>query len=300
MQFCYEEYKKKRDLIYNNNRISKYRISNIAKMAELEKEKKNIVQKTDKFGECKTCKNIFGYYSKYKRPYSAKITKSKKNIIDLEPFIPKVDEVDEFDKVNEFDKVDEFAECKICTGMFVCQKLNVCNFCNNFICNNCNNKHYNVKELRGSVITKAMTQCPFCRNTQSSLRISKKLEKLLEISQVVGICQSCGQYDEIKIECGNVLPKKYLCDLCSLKNVSYKKCPFCHTKTQKNGGCEHMTCIVCEYEWCWICNLMYDNCKCNKNYDYYFGGDLYKSSFYDKIEKEYHNKLNKKNPKIVL
>ncbi|XP_067049537.1 E3 ubiquitin-protein ligase parkin-like isoform X2 [Acropora muricata] len=32
-----------------------------------------------------------------------------------------------------------------------------------------------------------------------------------------------------------------------------KKCPGCKTNTEKNEGCNHMTCSQCRVEWCWIC-----------------------------------------------
>eukprot|EP00929_Paragymnodinium_shiwhaense_P060937 TRINITY_DN30422_c0_g1_i1.p1 TRINITY_DN30422_c0_g1~~TRINITY_DN30422_c0_g1_i1.p1 ORF type:complete len:731 (+),score=125.79 TRINITY_DN30422_c0_g1_i1:118-2310(+) len=32
-----------------------------------------------------------------------------------------------------------------------------------------------------------------------------------------------------------------------------KKCPGCGRQTEKNGGCNHMTCRACECDWCWIC-----------------------------------------------
>jgi len=32
-----------------------------------------------------------------------------------------------------------------------------------------------------------------------------------------------------------------------------KDCPRCHVNVEKNGGCNHMTCRQCGYEWCWLC-----------------------------------------------
>jgi hypothetical protein len=32
-----------------------------------------------------------------------------------------------------------------------------------------------------------------------------------------------------------------------------KKCPLCKADTIKNGGCNHMTCVSCKGNWCWIC-----------------------------------------------
>uniref|UniRef100_A0A6B2LFL4 RBR-type E3 ubiquitin transferase n=1 Tax=Arcella intermedia TaxID=1963864 RepID=A0A6B2LFL4_9EUKA len=32
-----------------------------------------------------------------------------------------------------------------------------------------------------------------------------------------------------------------------------KACPSCHVAIEKNGGCNHMTCRGCHYEFCWIC-----------------------------------------------
>jgi parkin len=32
-----------------------------------------------------------------------------------------------------------------------------------------------------------------------------------------------------------------------------KPCPHCRADTEKNGGCNHITCTVCKHEWCWMC-----------------------------------------------
>ncbi len=32
-----------------------------------------------------------------------------------------------------------------------------------------------------------------------------------------------------------------------------KSCPNCRSPIEKNGGCEHMKCLICNYEFCWKC-----------------------------------------------
>ena len=32
-----------------------------------------------------------------------------------------------------------------------------------------------------------------------------------------------------------------------------KRCPFCQYWTEKQEGCNHMTCVECGFQWCWVC-----------------------------------------------
>lgn len=36
-------------------------------------------------------------------------------------------------------------------------------------------------------------------------------------------------------------------------NLNTRVCPKCNYAIEKNGGCNHMTCRQCQYEFCWIC-----------------------------------------------
>merc|ERR1719272_156168 len=40
-------------------------------------------------------------------------------------------------------------------------------------------------------------------------------------------------------------------------------CPSCGIRTDKDGGCNHMTCKKCGQEWCWTCGAVYGTCDCS-------------------------------------
>ena len=46
------------------------------------------------------------------------------------------------------------------------------------------------------------------------------------------------------------------------QNTRISFCPLCRLKIKKNEGCNHMTCGVCYYEWCWVCNMDYYSSHC--------------------------------------
>ena len=51
-------------------------------------------------------------------------------------------------------------------------------------------------------------------------------------------------------------------------NANTQACPKCHAYTEKNGGCNHMTCRKCGHDYCWMCKKdwkgHYDFYTCNR------------------------------------
>jgi hypothetical protein len=57
------------------------------------------------------------------------------------------------------------------------------------------------------------------------------------------------------------------------KGKIIKQCPKCKIWTEKNEGCNHMTCVECQYQWCWLCNGEY-------NANHYYNGKCKGLQFY--------------------
>ena len=43
------------------------------------------------------------------------------------------------------------------------------------------------------------------------------------------------------------------------KDKIVKRCPRCKIYTEKNKGCNHMTCSECKFMWCWLCEGEYSD-----------------------------------------
>ena len=74
------------------------------------------------------------------------------------------------------------------------------------------------------------------------------------------------------------------------KGKIIKRCPNCKIYTEKNEGCNHMTCTECKYQWCWLCEGKY-------TYGHYGDNGPCKGLQFKKIN--YLNELSK-NEQIIL
>jgi hypothetical protein len=63
-------------------------------------------------------------------------------------------------------------------------------------------------------------------------------------------CFECLRPPHGSSTCENMLEKDFLI---WKKDKVVKRCPKCKIFTEKNEGCNHMTCTSCKYQWCWLC-----------------------------------------------
>ena len=70
-----------------------------------------------------------------------------------------------------------------------------------------------------------------------------------------------------------------------------KKCPRCQIFTEKNEGCNHMTCVECKFQWCWLCQKRY-------TYDHFDKGTCTGLQFYKESDQEKIKQKLEENKKL--
>jgi hypothetical protein len=242
LKFSYSEHKIKRDAKYQNN---KYRDTDIIHFFSAEYNKKNKI----KFLYQNKSKNVTTRISLSLNP-----NVTKRASIHIDPNM----------SIDNIIKPNNLSECKICYE----EKNRDCDLCENcseFICKKCSQKCFNFVEKAGNFIKKNSIRCPICfsfKHVTSKLKNAVTQAENVNKNYIIGICKKCAKYDIIFLDCVEPIQQKgiYICDNCSMSGIEYKSCPNCFTKIIKNGGCNHMTCTICKYEWCWICLKNYDDC----------------------------------------
>ena len=94
-------------------------------------------------------------------------------------------------------------------------------------------------------------------------------------------CFECGSAPHGKKKCEDMMDKEFE-EWRSHKIV--KRCPCCRMWTEKNEGCNHMTCVECKFQWCWLCQKPY-------NYNHFYEGACNGLQFYKETDE---NKIKAK------
>ena len=95
-------------------------------------------------------------------------------------------------------------------------------------------------------------------------------------------CFDCLKPPHGKMKCDLIMEKEFL--KWKKKHKRVKRCPKCKIYTEKNEGCNHMTCVNCKYQWCWLCEGKY-------SYDHYSSGSCLGHQFTKADSVEEANKV---------
>ena len=199
------------------------------------------------------------------------------------------------DELNLIQK-EEKIECDICNEMFIVDKNNKVEECGHAFCSSCwfdflsvnikENKLPSIKCLDYNCRVKLTDEfiinllgsdqnliqkykrykleleiindpnkklCPY-PNCDSYLELIDIRNKDVTCKNGHKYCFDCLKKPHGKLPC-NAKIDKSLIEFA--KNNFVKKCPKCSIITEKNQGCNHITCTKCGYQWCWLCNEEY-------------------------------------------
>ncbi|PSR97740.1 hypothetical protein BD289DRAFT_361919 [Coniella lustricola] len=101
---------------------------------------------------------------------------------------------------------------------------------------------------------------PDCENAVSCAVKKKELDRIVPTvacSCGYRFCFGCINTDHQPAPCE--LVKRWLkkcaddSETANWISANTKECPKCNSTIEKNGGCNHMTCRKCKYEFCWMC-----------------------------------------------
>ena len=122
---------------------------------------------------------------------------------------------------------------------------------------------YNKFKKRAEIINdKNKKQCPH-PNCESFLQKSEE-SKYVKCENGHKYCYECLKAPHGDKSCDYKIEKQFAK---WTKGKRVKRCPRCKMYTEKNEGCNHMTCVSCKYQWCWLCEGKYayghyDSGKC--------------------------------------
>ena len=143
------------------------------------------------------------------------------------------------------------------------------------IINLCGAKTGNMmKERLNDVSVNVSKEFKKCINPKCNLSIGLDALGLCNVAKCkcgTRICWKCGEKAHAPLKCSDVIRWNNLIGNESNMWISFhtKQCPKCHMRIEKLGGCNHMICSNCKFEFCWMCDhewKTHDNTKyqCNK------------------------------------
>jgi hypothetical protein len=185
--------------------------------------------------------------------------------------------------------------------------------CSHSFCSSCLSSYLSLKILDADVRS---LPCPACSDEFSPSEIAKlvpaavflkyerfKKTKDLEQSVFVKWCPQpdCNGYDVAASDNYHLICKEckhHYCYLCSrpwhtgkcrlsidkgfarwASAESVRICPRCKAFVQKEGGCPHMTCSKCKFDWCWHCGKQYKSTEHSK-FNCFVGRGKFNSFWY--------------------
>ena len=113
---------------------------------------------------------------------------------------------------------------------------------------------YKIFKQRAEIfLSKDKKFCPE-PDCQSFIEMKEGEDKYVQCELGHKYCYVCLKPWHVDKPCDEILDKDFQI---WKKGKVIKQCPRCKFYTEKNEGCNHMTCSKCKYQFCWICGGKY-------------------------------------------
>ena len=96
----------------------------------------------------------------------------------------------------------------------------------------------------------------FCPEPDCNSYLQKVENKYVQCENGHKYCYICLKKWHGQKECDEEVDKEFQI---WKKDKIVKRCPRCKIYTEKNKGCNHMTCSECKFMWCWLCEGEYSD-----------------------------------------
>jgi hypothetical protein len=155
-----------------------------------------------------------------------------------------------------------------CSELPMAKMVPACGNCASSMCEDCARDWYS-QTKPGCILVPSHLLCPFCKQHPTGKTLRKFNREACAIRQaaqwdarwIYGWCKRCYKVqpaaERVCARTFEVDAGTFLCEGCvPLLHVhDVKQCPQCNAPVEKNGGCDHMTCL-CGAHWCWVCRKL--------------------------------------------
>jgi ariadne-1 len=123
-------------------------------------------------------------------------------------------------------------------------------------------QRYNRALIREYLVNNATMRwcCNPKGNCDHIIRVQSNRDRVHEVqcsACSTRFCFNCGDDAHAPATCDMLVKwRKKAADDSETANwvaANTKNCPKCQRTIEKNGGCNHMVCAGCKYDWCWVC-----------------------------------------------
>ena len=110
------------------------------------------------------------------------------------------------------------------------------------------------------------TNLRFCpgADCQRVVRVRTPLARRVKCDACTSVfCFECGLDYHAPVQCSTIKSWIQKCEddseTANYLAANTKDCPKCNVYIEKSGGCNHMVCRQCDYDFCWMCREPWDN-----------------------------------------